>query len=308
MSLLNLLRNSATRMLSPLGLAVVRVEKQPWFRPRIVTTRVGRYDIRIPAISPLPSIYQKNPLYSAYLGALAGLLKRKYPDLVGLDIGANVGDTACIIKSAADIPVLCIEGDDFCFGFLEENLRQFPNATAHKLFLGEKTGVLDVRTEKDGWNTTLIPGHPGSSKQVNLVSLDDFLASRPQATAIKLLKIDTEGFDCSIIRGARNFIRQVHPVITFEYNRDNMSALGEKGLDTLAMLAACGYDRVAFHDCYGRFFDDALLSDDKYIRNLHDYADGRHAAIYYFDLTLFHESDQEIAHAFVNDERARRVS
>jgi FkbM family methyltransferase len=307
MPLLHQTRRFVNKLLSPVGFALVRVDKQPWFRPKMATTLVGRYSIQIPAVNPLSKLYIQNPGYTGHLGRVAALLKTKYPDLVAIDIGASVGDTACIIKSAADIPLLCIEGDDFTFGFLERNLRQFQNVTAHKMFLGEKTQTLAVNLEKDGWNTTLIPDADGSAPKVKIVSLDDFLAARPGTSAIKLVKIDTEGFDCSIIRGAGKFIGQVHPVITFEYNRANMAAIGENGLDTLAMLSRLGYSHAVFHDCHGRFFSAATLSNGEFIRDLHDYADGKHGAIYYFDFTLFHERDSDVARAFVKAERSLRA-
>ena len=307
MTLLHATRTLANKLLSPIGFAFVRVDRQPWFRSRTATTPVGRYSIQIPAGNPLSTLYLRNPGYTGHLGRLAALLKNKYPGLVAIDIGANVGDTACILKSAADIPLLCIEGDDFTFGFLEKNIRQFRNVTAHKMFLGEKTHTLAANVGKSGWNTTLTPDADGSAQKINIVSLDDFLAGRPDTPAIKLVKIDTEGFDCSIIRGAGKFIGQVHPVITFEYNRDNMAALGEKGLDTLAMLSGLGYSQVAVHDCDGRFFSAATLSNDESIRDLHDYADGRLGAIYYFDFTLFHESDSDMAREFVKAERSLRA-
>jgi FkbM family methyltransferase len=234
-------------------------------------------------------------------------LKKKYPGLAAMDIGANVGDTACIIKTAADIPLLCIEGDDYAFGFLEKNIRQFQNTAAHKLFLGEKTGEISAAFEKSGWNTTIKPGESAAAKKIKIAGLDDFLSARPDASAYKLVKIDAEGFDCAIIRGAVKFLKQAHPVLAFEYNRDNMEAIGEGGLDTLSLLAGLGYSQVVFHDCHGRFFSAAPMSDTAFIRDLHDYADGRHGAIYYFDLTLFHEDDAEVAEVFVRTERARRL-
>jgi len=308
MTFLHALRTAANTALSPLGLAVMRTERQPWLRPKTPTTRVGRFSIQMPGRNQLASVYAQNPHYTGHLGRLARLLKKKYSSLAAIDIGANVGDTACIIKSAADIPILCIEGDDLIFGFLEQNLRQFQNASAHKLFLGEKTETLAVNLDKGGWNATLIPDKSGSAPKVKIISLDDFLATQPSTTTIKLVKIDTEGFDCAIIRGARKFIEQVHPVLTFEYNRDTMAALGEKGLDTLSMLASLGYARVALHDCDGRFFSAASMADAEFIRDIHEYADGRSAAIYYFDLTVFHEDDLDVAQQFTIEERAWRAN
>jgi hypothetical protein len=121
------------------------------------------------------------------------------------------------------------------------------------------------------------------------------------------MKVDAEGFDCSIIRGAKAFLQRVRPALTFEYNRDNMEAIGEKGVETLAMLRDLGYSRVAFHDCSGRFFTSAVSTDDLIARDLLDYADGKLGLIYYLDLTMFHKDDDDVALEFINTERSRRV-
>ena len=308
MNLLHHTRNLANKLLAPFSVALVPAEKPRWLRRKIVTAQVGRYSIQVPGTSPIATHYSRYPDHSGHLGRLTSLLKKKFPGLGAIDIGANVGDTACIMKSAEDIPLLCIEGDDFIFGFLERNLRQFQNTTAHKMFLGEKSGLLAVSLDKSGWNTTLIPDKAGTGPKIKIVSLDDFLAGQTEVAHFKLVKIDTEGFDCSIIRGAKKFIQQVHPVITFEYNRENMDTIGEPGLDTLFMLADLGYSDITFHDPFGRLLCSATLADRSLIRDLHDFADGKHPSIYYYDLTLFHESDDDVAQAFVAMERRWRAA
>jgi FkbM family methyltransferase len=270
--------------------------------------QVGRYLIQVPGTNQLSATYAAFPDYSGHLGRLTTLLNNKYPGLTGLDIGANVGDTACIIKSAADIRLLCIEGDDLTFGLLEQNIRQFNNVSAYKMFLGEKTETISATLDKVGWNTTLIPNTAQNGKKIKIISLDDFLVTQSDTAAIKLVKIDTEGFDCSIIRGARKFLGRAEPVITFEYNRGNMDAIGEKGLDTLAMLSDLGYSLFGLHDASGRFFTMAPLSNDELIRDVHDYADGRNGTMPYYDFTLFHERDRDVAEGFSKIERARRAA
>jgi len=165
-----------------------------------------------------------------------------------------------------------------------------------------------VTFDKAGWNTTIKSSQAADSQSIKITSLDDFMSAQQAAATCKVVKIDAEGFDCSIIRGAAKFIRQSHPVLMFEYNRDNMDAIGENGLDTLRMLSDLGYSQVVFHDCYSRFFTDALLSNDGLVRDMLDYADGKHGAIYYFDLTVFHQDDTDVAIEFVKAERARRIN
>ncbi len=157
--------------------------------------------------------------------------------------------------------------------------------------------------EKTGWNATLKPDTSESGSKVKIVSLDDFLAGQSKVAQYKLVKIDTEGFDCAIIRGAKQFIRQVQPVITFEYNRDNMAAIGEKGLDTLRLLEELGYSRIIFHDAGGRYLCSTTLADRELIRDLHGFADGKRGAIFYYDLTVFPQGESDLAAEFVEPER-----
>jgi FkbM family methyltransferase len=305
MPFFNRARLFANKVLAPAGFAVNRVKKKNPWGSRTVTTRVGRFDIQSPRASPLRTVFEDFPGYMEQLSTLVSLLNGKYSGLCAIDVGANVGDTACVIRTAADIPLMCIEGDDDIFELLQQNVRQFQGVTAHKLFLGEKTGGMPATFENRGWNATIRPGQQMEAQTIKITSLDDFLADRSVPASCKLLKIDAEGFDCSIIRGAEKFLQRVRPVVIFEFNREIMKDLGEKGLGTLAMLRRMGYSHVAFHDCTGRFLTDATFSNDVLVGDLLDYADGTLAPIY-LDLTVFHKDDEDVAIKFIQAERARR--
>lgn len=45
------------------------------------------------------------------LGRVAARIWRKYPQMVAVDVGANIGDTASIIRSGCPAPIICFEGD-----------------------------------------------------------------------------------------------------------------------------------------------------------------------------------------------------
>lgn len=292
-------------LLAFIGIGIHRVERKKEILDGTITTAFGRYSIQIPLLNPLSTYYSDHPDYTGHLGRITSLLNAKYPAMSAIDVGANVGDTACIIKMAADIPIICVEGDPFTFGFLRKNMEQFRDVTTYCLFLGEKSGPISATLDKAGWNTTLLPNDSRDSQSIDVMALDDFLASKPESPSIKLLKIDTEGFDCQIIRGALNFLRAL-PVVTFEYNRENMDKIGERGIDTLFMLNEIGYRRIAIHDSAGRFLCSTLLSERNLLQDLHDYADGKNGDIYYYDLTVFSSADEDVAMKFIEGERNRR--
>jgi FkbM family methyltransferase len=271
----------------------------------LLTVLIAGYPIRMYARSMLPDLYAQNPDYAGELGRLVALAAKKYAALRVVDIGANYGDTVAVIKAAADVPVLAIEGDERAFWLLESNVRQFHNVTTIQALLGEHAERVPVTREKDGWNLTLVPD-PASKTSVDVTTLDDCMASRPEADSYRILKIDTEGFDCRILRGATRFLSHTRPVVAMEYNRDNMRRIGEDGLSTLAMLHGLGYDHALFFDENGRLLLPTQLGDTAVVNDLHEYASGRAGAIYYYDLCLFHRDDEDLARQFIDGERCRR--
>ena len=254
--------------------------------------------------NPLASEFQQNPDYSGALGRLTAAVVAKYPDAVVLDVGANVGDTAAIVKSAADVPVVCIEGDPHCNAFLSRNVRQFRDVTTHDVFLDERTGSATVSLEKQGWNTTIIPGDGQAS--VTFHALDDLTASIAHAPRIRIVKIDTEGFDTRTLRGARRLIETNRPVLYFEYNRHAMLGTGEDGLAALLALRDQGYDSVLFYEATGRLVLATSLHQTALLRDLHDYCAANRGLARYFDVCAFHERDRDLAEAFIARERAHR--
>jgi FkbM family methyltransferase len=299
-----MIKRAVQESLAMLGLHVYRTPRH-LRRGRVthLQVQVGKFQILMPSNSLLPDLFRTIPNYSTGLGRLVAAALKKYPNLQLLDIGANVGDSVAIVKSVADVPILCIEGDELCLALLEQNTRQFKDISIHKLFLGERTESIAAVFEKQGWNTTIVPSQNGSSTSLRLMSLDDFLTSLEDLQNFKVLKIDTEGFDCRIIRGGLDYIRKIRPVINFEYNRDSMGRIGESGIGTLSLLKEIGYDTILYYDSYGRLVLCTSLRNDGLISDLHEYANGKDGGIYYYDLCLFHRDDGDIALAFQESER-----
>ncbi len=297
------MRKMIRGLLNKIGYDVVKVNVHSESKAgKIKRVKVGRFMIDMPGNSTQISTYKYQPDANSQLGRLSACIAQKYPGLAVIDIGANMGDTIAIIKSAIDIPVIGIEGDDIAYSFLEKNTSQFRDVFPVKEFLGEKTETISVALEKSGWNTTIIPSEK-SDKKITLKTLDEILEEpRFSSRTLKLLKIDTEGFDTIIIRGATEMIQKYQPVIYFEYNRSNMEAIGEDGLSTLLSLEKYGYDSIIFFDNKGRYLLTAPFSQRELIRELHNYSDEHKSGIAYFDICLFHQNDADIEKKFLDSE------
>ncbi len=295
------MKKALRKLFNKLGYDFVKMEKYGTLsaRSKIFQVKVGNYAISIPGNNPLFKHYQYFPDYNIELGKLAQVISKKYPDSYLVDIGANVGDTIAVVKSVIDMPVIAIEGDEFSYKFLVENSVLFKNVHTINQFLGEKSEKATITTEKEGWNTTLIPSAAGE-KMISLKTLDETLKENNFFSAeIKLIKIDAEGFDTIILRGATGTMMQHSPVLYFEYNRENMDLIGENGLLTLFSLTDAGYNKIAVFDNHGRCLIHTDLTQRDILQQLHNYADGIKGLIPHYDICIFHKSDNDLAEKFL---------
>jgi len=281
------------KLLGYTGYTITKIMPTPLKKE--VGIRIGKFDLIFPNFNPLIKTYREQPDFAGEISRLTSAVMKKYPDLVFLDVGANAGDTAARVKLVADIPILSIEGDDISFSYLQRNTRQFEKMTLVKQFLGETEGVINASLDKKGWNTTIVPSATGDSS-IGIKTLDTVLRETAVPTGRKkIFKVDTEGFDTIIIRGASQFLQEEKPVIYLEFNRDNMNAINEDGLSTILRLTTHGYDKILFFDDRGRYILTTRLNDKPLIESLVNYANGKDGLIYYYNLCIFHEEDSDLA-------------
>lgn len=268
-----------------------------------VMVNVGKFQVLMPGYNVQAVNYRLYPDLNAQFGRLAQSIAWKYPGMTLIDVGANVGDTIAVVKNVVDIPVIGIEGDEVTYSYLEKNSKSFSGVSIVKTFLGEKSEAKNVNFEKSGWNATIIPDAAGG-KEVKFKSLDEVMQEGGfNDRQLKLLKVDVEGFDTIVLRGAGDIINKHKPVVFLEYNRQNMKAINEEGLPTLLSFAAAGYNKAAFFDHKGTLVLATSIQHTEEITYLHEYASSPRNLIGYYDICLFHEEDNDVAAKFLEMEK-----
>jgi FkbM family methyltransferase len=237
-------------------------------------------------------------LYDTALARIASILKAKYHTLHAIDIGANVGDTAALIREFAEIPVLCIEGDPVLLPILTENaIRLGPGVTIEPSFVGEDGKAVNLNSADDlGRNACLVKAMDPQGS-VRLRSLRSILTDYPAFCSAKLLKTDTEGFDFDIIRQSLDFIQQSKPVVFFEYDPYLRPNEPHAGLETIEALIRAGYSNFIYYDNFGNFLLQSEASNSSIFSDLDGYlaSNRRHGvAVYYFDICALHQEDADL--------------
>jgi len=294
------------KIFNKFGLQVSRVPYNGKSSSALTKIKVGNYHILINGNHNLP-FYMRSPFYSTNLPRLATCVKDKYENLTMVDVGANIGDTVAFCRSKSDFPIVCIEGDDDFYSILQTNLASFKNVSSFKCLLGEVNSSIDgVLKKNDGSLETariINTIFEGKKNQLNIITLDSFFVSNPQFKGAKLLKIDTDGYDLKIIRGGLEYIKQIKPVLFFEYDTVFLAEQGDDGVSTLLTLEGFGYKDAIFYDNGGRFVVSIDLHNHLQLRQLHNLIDKNYRSPFpFYDIVLFHEDDADIARKFISSE------
>jgi FkbM family methyltransferase len=129
------------------------------------------------------------------------------PGMNVIDVGANVGAyTLLAAKRVAPYGrVLAFEAAPQTHRFLVENIRRngFSNVRAELLALGDVPGLLTFTERSDfGKSSVCVNNEVCGTIQVHAIALDSYCTS-VSPTPIDYLKIDVEGYELAVLRGAR---------------------------------------------------------------------------------------------------------
>ncbi len=166
-----------------------------------------------------------------------------------VDIGANVGYYTVIGAHAVEAVgrVLAFEPDVHNFDLLLRNLQRagVANVTALAVALSDRTGQATLfRDYRSASRSTLAPTavrRPGGSTSVPLSTLDQALADCACSDAIAVVKIDAEGSEARILRGACATLQDSRPRLLMELWPDGLEAHNDSAEDVLLFLMDLGY-------------------------------------------------------------------
>ncbi len=275
------------------------------FSDPAVAQSVGLFRISLPFSHPLPANLAIFPLYDRQLPELARILYRKYPDLCAIDVGANIGDTAALIRSGADISVLCVEGNPVILPFLTRNLEVVGRTEVAATFLGELDGM-NAFEIRDTPGSASIHANPDGSEQVKISTMESVLKKHPNFANAKLLKIDTDGFDHRVLHSSAEFLKTARPVVMFELD-PRLLELQSDALDRgIELLKELGYSRLMFYDNAGNFLASIQANQSDVTADFLSYhtADLTRS---YWDILAFHSDDEDVHDDFRKSERLRCV-
>lgn len=171
--------------------------------------------------------FVRNEPFEMTLYAVAQSLDLGEDDVV-LDIGANIGTASVPLCRAFGCELAAVEASkDTASELLKNIAMNGVKAHVDVVALSDQTGgflTLHLQDGNRGASSLLgdwgAPGVTGRSEMVPVRRLDDYIAASPFRDRIKLIKIDVEGAELSVIQGGRDFLAQNTAPILMEYRID----------------------------------------------------------------------------------------
>jgi FkbM family methyltransferase len=175
------------------------------------------------------------------------------PGDIVLDIGANIGAHTLHLAQAvgAEGKVWAIEPTDYAMGKLKTNValnpKLAPRIVCCQLMLVDRADGYLVPPLYSSWpltdETDLHARHGGrlmSTNSARAVPLDS-LVREFDIERIDFIKLDIDGYECAMLRGARATLTTLRPVILIELAPSELDQHGSNIEELLDLLSAAGY-------------------------------------------------------------------
>jgi FkbM family methyltransferase len=170
------------------------------------------------------------------------------PDQVYFDVGGHIGyhAVAAARKVGVNGRVFAFEADPIMYERLARNLGQFSWAQAIHAAVWDHSGTLTFErsstAEESGWGTLSNVRDIGTGEHLDVraISLDEWRRDA-QVTQWDLMKLDAEGSELAVLKGAQNALEQFRPNMIIEINGILLKQSGNSSAEVVDFLVARKY-------------------------------------------------------------------
>ncbi|MNK33139.1 Methyltransferase domain protein [compost metagenome] len=162
-----------------------------------------------------------------------------------IDVGANIGEVSLgLAYRYPNASVYGFEPHPVTFQKLKNNhsLNQMKNVQLLNLGLGSKKSEVHFEERAIGNpGMNRVTADPGkSAHQIQITTLDSFIAEN-QVPEVSVIKIDVEGYEHEVLKGAVDLLTHTKPVLFIELDDSNLMEQGSNATDFIQFIYSFGY-------------------------------------------------------------------
>ena len=235
----------------------------------------------------LPLYQARHPLYDTLPVRLANFLRLRNGHLVGIDVGANIGDSLVAFVSVASDQFLAIEPNPKFFQILQSNWKDDPRVIALPVLCSDVEEVANVQIIERRGTASVVKLTNGSGMQQR--TIDSLVIDYSFLNNCNLIKVDTDGHDFEVLDGAMFLIGRTKPAVLFEcdvFGRENYT---ERILQIFQKFQRAGYGGFILYDNFGNLMGRYLFGRLENFFHLVFYQ--LSSAFHYFDILVLVDDD-----------------
>ena len=163
-----------------------------------------------------------------------------------IDVGTNFGETLLHFASLSKTgTVIGFEPVPYIFEKCKSNiaLNNFDNIILENLALSDSAEELIFNDPQNNNSGGVFLSRGSGTNKVNAITLDNYIDSK-MITKVDLIKIDVEGFEMQVIKGAINTLKKLRPLLIIELIDTNLSKQNTSSTEIIALLKTLGYNKV----------------------------------------------------------------
>jgi len=168
------------------------------------------------------------------------------PGMVFVDVGAHIGYFTALawvlVRPAGGVHAF--EADPQCFQRLRENSRILDGVVLHPTAVSDRVGAATFFASPDpaesGWGSLFPDGLRRATRLVSTTTLDAW-RQREAPGRVDFVKLDVEGAEYRVLRGAEALIRADRPTLFLEVNNVCLTRDGRSARDIVDFLDRYDY-------------------------------------------------------------------
>jgi FkbM family methyltransferase len=182
-------------------------------------------------------------------GTLLALKRRGWSPATIIDVGAYTGDWTRMVRSIfPDAAVLMIEAQESKAETLRSVSAESEGKVELEITLLGATDGEEVRFVEMETGSSVFEEHSDFPRKIvkkHLTTLDSIVARHPQFAAAQFLKLDTQGYELQVLRGATRLVKSVDCIL-MEISFIRINAQAPVFADVLAFMASIGFRPIDF--------------------------------------------------------------
>ena len=209
---------------------------------------IGNYRIDLGCDHMLPAYQLEYPMYDCFLGELS---KHLDDNEWAIDIGANVGDSVFLLRKNSNIRILAVEPVSQYFDLLCRNISQIENVYPRQYVISMHEQKYKL-TKHNGTAYVNDDFH-NDLDNIQSITLKHLLeVEKIELNKIRLIKIDTDGFDAECLMSLQAVIKRINAFLYFE-NYSCSKEIHDKFEQAYVFLEENGYRHFFLFDNFGNF-------------------------------------------------------